>query len=206
MVVDLVYFTLGHLRRPGVVQVPRGTEESRGKEVASGDHLDGVKRNVLVVAELVEILGGEQRYLARKLVGGVLLVFLAGGRDRRREAALCVGFGSSALRRSWGGLPLSCPLRRGGSSTHAAARPRSHPQLPPTTHANKTMTKQPKQNTKTTTKTKTKQERHMRTARSSNRRAFWYTALEVAVALAVGAAQVGVVRGWFKGGPARITV
>jgi hypothetical protein len=116
VVVDLVYFTLGHLRRPGVVQVPKGTEESRGKEVASHDHLDGVKRNVLVVSELVEILSGEQRYLARKL------------------------------------------------------------------------------------------ERHMRTARSSNRRAFWYTLLEVGVAAAVGAAQIGVVRGWFKGGPARITV
>jgi len=46
----------------------------------------------------------------------------------------------------------------------------------------------------------------MTTARSSNRRAFWYTALEVGVALGVGAAQVGVVRGWFKGGPTRITV
>jgi hypothetical protein len=116
VVVDLVYFTLGHLRRPGQVQVPRGTEESRGKEVASHDHLEGVKRNVLVVSELVEILSGEQRYLARKL------------------------------------------------------------------------------------------ERHMRTARSSNRRAFWYTALEVLIVLLVGGAQVGVVRGWFKGGPTRITV
>lgn len=96
--------------------MPRGTEESRGKEVASHDHLEGVKRNVLVVSELVEILSGEQRYLARKL------------------------------------------------------------------------------------------ERHMATARSSNRRAFWYTALEVLLVLAVGGAQVGVVRGWFKGGPARITV
>lgn len=116
VVVDLVYFTLGHLRRPGIVQVPRGTEESRGKEVASHDHLDGVKRNVMVVSELVEILSGEQRYLARKL------------------------------------------------------------------------------------------ERHMKTARSSNRRAFWYTLLEVGIAVGVGCAQIGVVRGWFKGGPTRITV
>jgi hypothetical protein len=27
--VDLVYFTLGHLRRPGQVQVPRGTKDTR---------------------------------------------------------------------------------------------------------------------------------------------------------------------------------
>ncbi|KAI8463366.1 MAG: emp24/gp25L/p24 family/GOLD-domain-containing protein [Monoraphidium minutum] len=66
-IVDLVYFTLGHLRRPGQVNVPKGSEESRGKEMAKKDHLDEVKRNVLVVGELVEILSGEQRYLQRKL-------------------------------------------------------------------------------------------------------------------------------------------
>lgn len=39
----------------------------RGKEIARKDHLDEVKRNVLVVGELVDILSGEQRYLQRKL-------------------------------------------------------------------------------------------------------------------------------------------
>lgn len=29
MDVDLVYLTLGHLRRPGLVNVPKGTQESR---------------------------------------------------------------------------------------------------------------------------------------------------------------------------------
>lgn len=32
VVVDLVYFTLGHLRRPGQVQVPKGTSETRSAE------------------------------------------------------------------------------------------------------------------------------------------------------------------------------
>ncbi|KAI8474611.1 MAG: emp24/gp25L/p24 family/GOLD-domain-containing protein [Monoraphidium minutum] len=65
--VDLVYFSLGHLRRPGQLNVPKGTEHTRGKEFASKDNLDEVKRDVLVVGELVEILSGEQRYLQRKL-------------------------------------------------------------------------------------------------------------------------------------------
>lgn len=67
VVVDLVYFSMGHLRRPGQVNVPKGTQETRGKEIARKDHLDEVKRNVLVVGELVDILSGEQRYLQRKL-------------------------------------------------------------------------------------------------------------------------------------------
>jgi len=29
VVADLVYFTLGHLRRPGQVQVPKGSGEAR---------------------------------------------------------------------------------------------------------------------------------------------------------------------------------
>lgn len=64
---DLVYFTLGHLRRPGQVQVPKGSGDTRGKEMASKDHLEDVKREVLVVGELIEILSGEQKYLQRKL-------------------------------------------------------------------------------------------------------------------------------------------
>lgn len=67
VVVDLVYFTLGHMRRPGQVQVPKGTEENRGKDLANKDHLEDVKRNVMVVGELVDILSGEQKYLHRKL-------------------------------------------------------------------------------------------------------------------------------------------
>ncbi|KIY96837.1 isocitrate dehydrogenase (NAD+) [Monoraphidium neglectum] len=67
VLVDLVYFSLGHLRRPGQVNVPKGSQETRGKELASKSHLDEVKRNVMVVGELVEILNGEQRYLQRKL-------------------------------------------------------------------------------------------------------------------------------------------
>ncbi|GBF91187.1 hypothetical protein Rsub_04856 [Raphidocelis subcapitata] len=67
MVVDLVYLTLGHLRRPGVVNVPKGTSDSRSKEIAKRDHLEDVRRGVMVVGELVEIVGGEQRYLQRKL-------------------------------------------------------------------------------------------------------------------------------------------
>ena len=60
----------------------------RGKEIARSDHIDEVKRNVLVVGELVDILSGEQRYLQRKLdrhmetcVSG-----LGVGRDRPRSS------------------------------------------------------------------------------------------------------------------------
>lgn len=38
-----------------------------GKAMASKDHLEDVKREVMVVGELVEILSGEQKYLQRKL-------------------------------------------------------------------------------------------------------------------------------------------
>eukprot|EP00775_Hariotina_reticulata_P006937 gene6937-7155_t len=74
VVVDLVYFTLGHLRRPGQVQVPKGSGEARGKEMARADHLEDVKRNVMVVSELVDILSGEQKYLHRKLERHILTV------------------------------------------------------------------------------------------------------------------------------------
>jgi hypothetical protein len=39
----------------------------REKQMASKGHLDDVRRNVMVVSELVDILGGEQKYLRRKL-------------------------------------------------------------------------------------------------------------------------------------------
>eukprot|EP00879_Flechtneria_rotunda_P020840 GHRR01021941.1.p1 GENE.GHRR01021941.1~~GHRR01021941.1.p1 ORF type:complete len:198 (+),score=28.95 GHRR01021941.1:153-746(+) len=67
VVADLVYFTLGHLRRPGQLQVPKGSSDTRSKDLASKDHLDDVRRNVMVVGELVDILSGEQKYLHRKL-------------------------------------------------------------------------------------------------------------------------------------------
>lgn len=38
-----------------------------GKDLANKDHLEDVKRNVMVVGELVDILSGEQKYLHRKL-------------------------------------------------------------------------------------------------------------------------------------------
>lgn len=37
------------------------------KQMASKDHLEDVKREVLVVGELIEILSGEPKYLQRKL-------------------------------------------------------------------------------------------------------------------------------------------
>jgi hypothetical protein len=37
------------------------------KDLANKDHLEDVKRNVLVVGELIDILSGEQKYLHRKL-------------------------------------------------------------------------------------------------------------------------------------------
>ena len=42
--------------------------------MASKGHLDDVRRNVMVVSELVDILGGEQKYLRRKLDRHILTV------------------------------------------------------------------------------------------------------------------------------------
>lgn len=62
--------------------------------MASKDHLEDVKREVLVVGELIEILSGEQKYLQRKLERhiktvvslGVLLVLVWG---TERVRCLC---------------------------------------------------------------------------------------------------------------------
>lgn len=67
-VVDLVYFTLAHLRRPtGQVTIPKGTAESRAKEVAHTDHMDEVRRTILAMREFMQVIQGSQRYLHRKL-------------------------------------------------------------------------------------------------------------------------------------------
>lgn len=49
------------------------------KQMASKDHLEDVKREVLVVGELVEILSGEQKYLQRKLDRHIMTVVRRGG-------------------------------------------------------------------------------------------------------------------------------
>lgn len=69
-VVDLVYFTLAHLRRSGggsSIQVPKGRPEDRNKEVANADHMDEMKQSVLGLSEFLQVLQGSQRYLQRKL-------------------------------------------------------------------------------------------------------------------------------------------
>lgn len=53
---------------------PTSLARSRDKHMAAKSHLDDVKRNVMVVAELVDILSGEQRYLRRKLERHILTV------------------------------------------------------------------------------------------------------------------------------------
>ncbi|KAG2423224.1 hypothetical protein HXX76_015481 [Chlamydomonas incerta] len=67
--VDLVYFTLAHLRRSasGGIQIPKGTQEDRAKEVASSDHMDDVKRTILGMSEFMQVISGSQKYLQRKL-------------------------------------------------------------------------------------------------------------------------------------------
>ncbi len=59
---------------------------ARSKEVASKDHLDNVKRNVMVVSELIEILSGEQKYLQRKLDRHTKTVVRGEGQDRAGKA------------------------------------------------------------------------------------------------------------------------
>lgn len=66
-VVDLVYFTLAHLRSGGSVQIPRGTADSRSKEVAHKDHMDEVRRSIMSMSEFVQVIQGTQRHLQRKV-------------------------------------------------------------------------------------------------------------------------------------------
>lgn len=71
-IVDLVYFTLAHLRRGsagtgGSVTIPKGTPEARTKEVANQDHMEDVKRTILGMSEFMTVIQGSQKYLARKL-------------------------------------------------------------------------------------------------------------------------------------------
>ncbi|KAG2427708.1 hypothetical protein HYH02_014539 [Chlamydomonas schloesseri] len=67
--VDLVYFTLAHLRRSAGtgIQIPKGTQEDRAKEVASTDHMEDVKRTILGMSEFMQVISGSQKYLHRKL-------------------------------------------------------------------------------------------------------------------------------------------
>eukprot|EP00197_Chlamydomonas_leiostraca_P008549 CAMPEP_0202884770 /NCGR_PEP_ID=MMETSP1391-20130828/41321_1 /ASSEMBLY_ACC=CAM_ASM_000867 /TAXON_ID=1034604 /ORGANISM="Chlamydomonas leiostraca, Strain SAG 11-49" /LENGTH=232 /DNA_ID=CAMNT_0049568001 /DNA_START=16 /DNA_END=714 /DNA_ORIENTATION=+ len=67
-VVDLVYFTLAHLRSGSAgIRIPKGTEDNRGKEVAHQDHIEEVRRTILGMSEFMQVIAGSQRYLQRKL-------------------------------------------------------------------------------------------------------------------------------------------
>lgn len=144
--------------------------------MASKDHLEDVKREVLVVGELIEILSGEQKYLQRKLERHIktvvrarcwLPLLLLG--DGRRLRLLGVG---CRLR-----LLDQCVL---DSQTHT----------PPAVlclSVSVSVAVPPPQ-------------------KSNNARTFWYTGLEVLVLLLVTGVNLAVTTGMFKGGPSRITV
>jgi hypothetical protein len=66
-VVDLVYFTLTHLRQPARVNVPHGHANERNKLVAHQDHIEELQTSVLWIGELVDVVKGSQVFLQRKL-------------------------------------------------------------------------------------------------------------------------------------------
>ncbi|GLI61151.1 hypothetical protein VaNZ11_003435 [Volvox africanus] len=67
-VVDLVYFTLAHLRRgSGPINIPKGTQDDRNKEMASQDHMEDVRRTIYGMSEFMQVIQGSQKYLQRKL-------------------------------------------------------------------------------------------------------------------------------------------
>ncbi|EFJ44551.1 hypothetical protein VOLCADRAFT_121295 [Volvox carteri f. nagariensis] len=67
-VVDLVYFTLAHLRRgSGPINIPKGTQDDRSKEVASQDHMEDVRRTIYGMSEFMQVIQGSQKFLQRKL-------------------------------------------------------------------------------------------------------------------------------------------
>lgn len=86
--------------------------------MASKDHLDDVKREVMVVGELVDILSGEQKYLQRKLERHIKTVVRAPRARRAARAAL-------GLRR-----PAE-PARRGSATAHPAPPRAAPPRAPP---------------------------------------------------------------------------
>lgn len=67
-IVDLVYFTLAHLRATGSsVHIPKGTQAARTTEMAHQDHLDDVRRTILGISEYAQVVSGSQKYLQRRL-------------------------------------------------------------------------------------------------------------------------------------------
>lgn len=65
--IDLVYFTMAHLRQKGSIQIPRGKQEDRDKEIAHSDQVDNVKIAIVSMSEFMQVISGSQRYLQKKL-------------------------------------------------------------------------------------------------------------------------------------------
>jgi hypothetical protein len=65
--IDLVYFTMAHLRQKGNIQIPRGKQEDRDKEIAHTDQIDSVKVTITSMSEFMQVISGSQRYLQKKL-------------------------------------------------------------------------------------------------------------------------------------------
>ncbi|KAF5836589.1 emp24/gp25L/p24 family/GOLD-domain-containing protein [Dunaliella salina] len=66
--VDLVYFTLAHLRRPAQasLNVPKGNDTARSSELAQKSHADEVSNTVESLSEFMQVISGSQRYLQRR--------------------------------------------------------------------------------------------------------------------------------------------
>lgn len=67
-VVDLVYFTLAHMRKGSTnVIIPKGAANTRSVEVAHKDHMDEVRNTIVGMSEFMQVISGSQAYLRRKL-------------------------------------------------------------------------------------------------------------------------------------------
>ena len=72
--IDLVYFTMAHLRQKGSIQIPRGKKEDRDKEIAHTDQIDDAKIAIVSMSEFMQVISGSQRYLQKKLDAHIKVV------------------------------------------------------------------------------------------------------------------------------------
>eukprot|EP00201_Polytomella_parva_P009837 CAMPEP_0175064036 /NCGR_PEP_ID=MMETSP0052_2-20121109/15098_1 /TAXON_ID=51329 ORGANISM="Polytomella parva, Strain SAG 63-3" /NCGR_SAMPLE_ID=MMETSP0052_2 /ASSEMBLY_ACC=CAM_ASM_000194 /LENGTH=271 /DNA_ID=CAMNT_0016330319 /DNA_START=127 /DNA_END=942 /DNA_ORIENTATION=- len=66
--VDLVYFTLAHLRTSdSPVQIPKGLLNDRNSEIAHQSHVEQARKTITGMSEFMQVISGSQKYLERRL-------------------------------------------------------------------------------------------------------------------------------------------
>ena len=170
--------------RPGRLQPPmnRNRRSSHPTLSTGAPPSPQVRRGVLVVSELVDVVGGEQRYLRRK-VERHIDTCVSAGRGGRFCVCVCVG---GSFQCGFGGVGVGTCFVRSRGQRECRGTSQRAPLFPSSLHKHAPLTPLP------STPPPPKQ-------RSNRRRTLWYTALEVAALAGLGALNVWAVSGFFKG-------